>query len=65
MGSCIYRPSVNVSEENLDACGEEIALIARTNSAVVAAANAGLAEGFCFKEFLTENGVDIENNSKT
>ena len=28
--------------------GEEIALIARTNSAVAAAANAGLAEGFCF-----------------
>ena len=39
-----------VSEENLDACGEEIALIARTNSAVAAAANAGLAEGFCFNK---------------
>lgn len=39
-----------VSEENLDACGEEIALIARTNSAVASAANAGLAEGFCFNK---------------
>ena len=39
-----------VSEENLDACGDEIALIARTNSAVAAAANAGLAEGFFFNK---------------
>ncbi len=39
-----------VSEENLEACGEGIALIARTNTAVAAAAQAGLEEGFSFNK---------------
>ena len=39
-----------VSEENLKVCGEEIALIARTNTAVAAAAQAELDEGFSFNK---------------
>lgn len=39
-----------VSDENLEACGKEIALIARTNTAVAAAANGKLEEGFCFNK---------------
>ena len=35
-----------VSDDNLETCGEEITLIARTNTAVVAAANGRLEEGF-------------------
>lgn len=39
-----------VSDENLETCGEEITLIARTNTAVAAAANGRLEEGFCFNK---------------
>lgn len=39
-----------VSDDNLEACGEKITLIARTNTAAAAAANAGLDEGFCFNK---------------
>ena len=39
-----------VSEENLRICGDEIELIARTNPAVVTAANGNLDEGFCFNK---------------
>ena len=39
-----------VSEDNLEACGEEITLIARTNTAVAAAANGTLEKGFCFNK---------------
>ena len=39
-----------VSDDNLEACGKEIALIARTNTAVAAAANGKLEEGFCFNK---------------
>ena len=39
-----------VSDDNLEACGEEITLIARTNTAVAAAANGKLDEGFCFNK---------------
>ena len=39
-----------VSDDNLGTCGEEIALIARTNTAVAAAANGRLEEGFCFNK---------------
>ena len=39
-----------VSDDNLEACGKEIALIARTNTAVAAAANGNLEEGFCFNK---------------
>lgn len=39
------------SEENLDTCEEkQMALIAKTNSAVVAAASAQLEEGGCFNK---------------
>lgn len=39
-----------VSDDNLETCGEEITLIARTNTAVAAAANVNLEEGFCFNK---------------
>ena len=39
-----------VSDDNLEACGKKIALIARTNTAVAAAANGKLEEGFCFNK---------------
>ena len=39
-----------VSDDNLATCGEEIALIARTNTAVAAAAKGRLEEGFCFNK---------------
>ena len=39
-----------VSDDNLKVCGEEITLIARTNTAVVAVANGNLEEGFCFNK---------------
>ena len=39
-----------VSNDNLEACGKEITLIARTNTAVAAAANGKLEEGFCFNK---------------
>lgn len=39
-----------VSDDNLEACGKEIALIARTNTAVAAAAKGKLEEGFCFNK---------------
>lgn len=39
-----------VSEDNLEVCGKEITLIARTNTAVAAAANGGLEKGFCFNK---------------
>lgn len=39
-----------VSDENLEECGEKITLIARTNTAVVAAAQAELVEGFSFNK---------------
>lgn len=39
-----------VSEDNLEVCGEEITLIARTNTAVAAAANGNLEKGFCFNK---------------
>lgn len=39
-----------VSDDNLEACGKEIVLIARTNTAVAAAANRKLEEGFCFNK---------------
>lgn len=39
-----------VSDENLEICGKEITLIARTNTAVAAAANGKLEEGFCFNK---------------
>ena len=39
-----------VSDDNLEVCGKEITLIARTNTAVAAAANGNLEEGFCFNK---------------
>ena len=39
-----------VSEDNIDACGEKITLIAKTNPAVAAAAEAKLDEGFGFNK---------------
>lgn len=39
-----------VSDNNLKTCGEEIALIAKTNPAVAAAANGRLEKGFCFNK---------------
>lgn len=39
-----------VSDDNLEVCGREITLIARTNTAVAAAANGNLEEGFCFNK---------------
>ena len=39
-----------VSDDNLEVCGKEITLIARTNTAVAAAANGSLEEGFCFNK---------------
>lgn len=39
-----------VSDDNLEVCGKEIDLIARTNTAVAAAANGNLEEGFCFNK---------------
>lgn len=39
-----------VSDDNLEACGEEISLIARTNTAVAAAANGNLDEGFGYNK---------------
>lgn len=39
-----------VSDDNLEVCGKEITLIARTNTAVAAAANGKLEEGFCFNK---------------
>lgn len=39
-----------VSEDNLEVCGESITLIARTNTAVAAAAQAELEEGFSFNK---------------
>ncbi len=39
-----------VSDDNLEVCGEKISLIARTNTAVAAAANGRLEEGFCYNK---------------
>lgn len=39
-----------MSEDNIDACGEKITLIAKTNPAVAAAAEAKLDEGFGFNK---------------
>lgn len=39
-----------VSEDNIDVCGEIITLIAKTNPAVAAAAEAKLEEGFSFNK---------------
>lgn len=39
-----------VSESNLEVCGEDITLIARTNTAVAAAAKGNLDEGFCLNK---------------
>ena len=39
-----------VSDDNLEACGEGITLIARTNTALAAAANGKLEEGFCYNK---------------
>ena len=39
-----------VSDNNLEVCGKEITLIARTNTAVAAAANGNLEEGFYFNK---------------
>ena len=39
-----------VSDDNPEAYGKKIALIARTNTAVAAAANGKLEEGFCFNK---------------
>ena len=39
-----------VSDDNLETCGEDIVLIAQTNTAVAAAANGKLEEGFCFNK---------------
>ena len=39
-----------VSEDNLKACGEDIQLIARTNTAVAAAASGKLEDGFSFNK---------------
>lgn len=39
-----------VSEDNLKVCGDEITLIAKTNPAVAAAAEASLNAGFCFNK---------------
>lgn len=39
-----------VSDDNLEVCGREITLIARTNTAVAAAANGKLEEGFCYNK---------------
>lgn len=38
------------SENNMDACGEKITLIAKTNPAVAAATEAKLEEGFSFNK---------------
>ena len=38
------------SDDNLEVCGEKISLIARTNTAVAAAANGRLEEGFCYNK---------------
>ena len=45
-----------VSDDNLKTCGQEIALIARTNTAVAAAANGELKEGFCFYTYRKKVG---------
>ena len=39
-----------VSGDNLEACGEGITLIARTNTAVAAAENGKPEEGFCYNK---------------
>ena len=39
-----------VSDDNLETCGEDIVLIARTNTAVAAAANGKLVEGLGFNK---------------
>lgn len=39
-----------VSDNNLKVYGKEITLIARTNTAVAAAANRNLGDGFCFNK---------------
>ena len=39
-----------VSDDNLEVCGEDISLIARTNTAVAAAASGKLEEGFCYNK---------------
>ena len=39
-----------VSDDNLEACGKDITLIARTNTAVAAAAGGKLEEGFCYNK---------------
>lgn len=39
-----------VSDDNLETCGEGITLIARTNTAVAAAASGELEEGFCYNK---------------
>lgn len=39
-----------VSEDNLAVCGDKITLIAKTNTAVAAAAQGKLEEGFCFNK---------------
>lgn len=39
-----------VTDDNLETCGEEISLIARTNMAVAVAANGNLEEGFCYNK---------------
>ena len=38
------------SDDNLETCGEDIVFIARTNTAVAAAANGKVEEGFCFNK---------------
>lgn len=54
MGCCntnyVIGDMAYVSEENLETCGEEITLIARTNTAVAAAAQAELDERFSFNK---------------
>ena len=39
-----------VSDDKLEVCGEDISLIARTNTAVAAAASGKLEEGFCYNK---------------
>ncbi|MCC8128134.1 MAG: transposase [Clostridiales bacterium] len=39
-----------VSDDNLETCGEKVTLIARTNTAVAAAASGKLEEGFCYNK---------------
>ena len=39
-----------VSDDNLEVCGKDITLIARTNTAVATAANGKLEEGFCYNK---------------